>query len=148
MQYYWGAINQNLIFELISKFGTLKITYFSTRHTPFQLVAVMHQEVDSQPSKNNEEVASAAWENEKENQEEEENNTNMMWNPVFIIFSLVFAFSFGVMLGGWKEIDVHDEEAINVTNFAVVQHNKASNDLYVSQVMEVVKVAKQVSSVR
>lgn len=70
----------------------------------------------------------------------------MMWKTVVVVLSAIFAVSFGSMPGAPHEIDVNDEGARSAMNFAVGEHNKVSNDLFVSQVKEVVKVEKQVSN--
>ncbi|KAJ4949633.1 hypothetical protein JOQ06_021142 [Pogonophryne albipinna] len=47
------------------------------------------------------------------------------------------------MVGGYENIDVNDEGAQNALNFAVVEHNKRSNNMFLSQVAEVVGVERQ-----
>uniref|UniRef100_A0A8C4DDY2 Cystatin C (amyloid angiopathy and cerebral hemorrhage) n=1 Tax=Dicentrarchus labrax TaxID=13489 RepID=A0A8C4DDY2_DICLA len=44
----------------------------------------------------------------------------------------------------FRDADVNDEGVQNALNFAVVEHNKGSNDMYLSQVAQVVKVQTQV----
>lgn len=71
-----------------------------------------------------------------------------MWKVVFIVFSSVFAVGVGAqMVGGFSTIDISDEGAQNALNYAVAQHNKLTNDMYLSQVTDVVKVLRQVGNV-
>lgn len=70
----------------------------------------------------------------------------MMWKVAFPILAAVFAVGLGGLVGGPQDIDVNDERALNALNYAVVQHNRRSNDLYLSQVAEVVRVQRQVSN--
>lgn len=67
-----------------------------------------------------------------------------MWKIVFTVLAAVLAVGLGGMVGGFQDMDVNDEGARNALNFAVVQHNRANNDMYLSQVAEVVKVQRQV----
>uniref|UniRef100_A0A3P8U1I0 Zgc:163030 n=1 Tax=Amphiprion percula TaxID=161767 RepID=A0A3P8U1I0_AMPPE len=70
---------------------------------------------------------------------------NMMWKiVVFTVLASVFAVGLGGMVGGFSDVDVNDEGLQNALNFAVVQHNRGTNDLYLSQVEEVVKAQRQV----
>lgn len=69
-----------------------------------------------------------------------------MWKAIVFIFVAVSAVSSGLMPGGFQDVDPNDEEVRGVLNFAVVQHNRASNDIYLRQVAEVVKVQRQVSN--
>lgn len=69
-----------------------------------------------------------------------------MWKAIFLLFIAVSAVSSGLMPGGFQDVDPSDEEARNAINFAVVQHNRASNDMYLNQLAEVVKVQRQVSN--
>ncbi|XP_073337480.1 cystatin C (amyloid angiopathy and cerebral hemorrhage) [Pagrus major] len=67
-----------------------------------------------------------------------------MWKIVFAALAAVFAVGLGAMVGGFRDIDINDAGARDALNFAVVQHNRGSNDLYLSQVSEVVRVQSQV----
>ncbi|XP_070696960.1 cystatin C (amyloid angiopathy and cerebral hemorrhage) [Pempheris klunzingeri] len=69
-----------------------------------------------------------------------------MWKSVFPVLAAVLAVGLCGIIGGPQDIDVTDEGAQNALNFAVTQHNRGSNDLYLSQVAEVVKVQRQVVS--
>lgn len=68
-----------------------------------------------------------------------------MWKAIFLLFTAVSAVVSGVVPGGFENIDPNDEGARAALNLAVLQHNRASNDMYLSQVAEVVKVERQVS---
>ncbi|XP_071375780.1 cystatin C (amyloid angiopathy and cerebral hemorrhage) [Centroberyx affinis] len=60
------------------------------------------------------------------------------------IFAAVFAVGMAAMVGGWTDANVNDEGVQNALKFAVVQHNKGSNDMYLSQVAQVIRAQKQV----
>jgi len=49
------------------------------------------------------------------------------------------------LIGGPIDADMNDDGAQNALQFAMVQYNKQSNDVFVRQVSEVVNVQKQVS---
>ncbi|XP_039994885.1 cystatin C (amyloid angiopathy and cerebral hemorrhage) [Xiphias gladius] len=68
----------------------------------------------------------------------------MMWKLVFAALAAVFAVGLGGMVGGFQDADVNEAGVQNAINFAVVQHNRGTNDLYLRQVAEVVKVKRQV----
>ncbi|XP_035519091.1 cystatin C (amyloid angiopathy and cerebral hemorrhage) [Morone saxatilis] len=68
----------------------------------------------------------------------------MMWKAVLPVLATVLAVGLGVLVGGFRDADVNDEGVQNALNFAVVEHNKGSNDMYLSQVAQVVKVQTQV----
>ncbi|XP_034082872.1 cystatin C (amyloid angiopathy and cerebral hemorrhage) isoform X1 [Gymnodraco acuticeps] len=67
----------------------------------------------------------------------------MMWKIVLPVLAAVFAVGSSTMVGGYINIDVNDEGAQNALNFAVVEHNKQSNNMFLSQVAEVVGVKRQ-----
>ncbi|XP_045925989.1 cystatin C (amyloid angiopathy and cerebral hemorrhage) [Micropterus dolomieu] len=67
-----------------------------------------------------------------------------MWKIVFTVLAAVLAVGLGGLVGGFQDTDVNDEGLRNALNFAVVQHNRGNNDMYLSQVAEVVKVQRQV----
>ncbi|XP_044069194.1 cystatin C (amyloid angiopathy and cerebral hemorrhage) [Siniperca chuatsi] len=69
-----------------------------------------------------------------------------MWKIVFTALAALFAVGFGALAGGFQNVDMNDEGVQNALNFAVVEHNKATNDLYLSQVAEVVTAQRQVVS--
>lgn len=68
-----------------------------------------------------------------------------MWKLVFLVLSAVLAVGLGGLVGGPRDIDINDARAREALNFAVVQHNRGTNDMYLSQVEEVVRVQSQVS---
>ncbi|CAK6951735.1 cystatin C (amyloid angiopathy and cerebral hemorrhage) [Scomber scombrus] len=68
----------------------------------------------------------------------------MMWKLVFPALAAVFTLGLAGMVGGPRDIDVNDSGLKNALNFAVVQHNRGTNDLFVSQVAEVLKAQSQV----
>ena len=70
-----------------------------------------------------------------------------MWKIIFTVFAAVVAVGLGGMVGGFRDISVDDAGARDALNFAVVQHNRGTNDLFLSQVAEVVKVQSQVSDI-
>lgn len=69
-----------------------------------------------------------------------------MWKIVFPLLAAVFAVGLAGLVGGPQDIDVNDEGLRDALNFAVVQHNRGTNDLYLSQVAEVIRAQRQVSS--
>lgn len=48
------------------------------------------------------------------------------------------------IMGGPREVDENREDVQNALKFAVTQHNKASNDVFLSQVSRVIKAQTQV----
>lgn len=68
-----------------------------------------------------------------------------MWKIVPLVLAAVFAVGFGVLVGGFSEIDVNDPGVQDIANFAVDQHDKSFNDEYTRVVARVVKAARQVS---
>lgn len=68
-----------------------------------------------------------------------------MWKLVFLVLAAVLAVGLGGLVGGPRDIDINDAKAREALNFAVVQHNRGSNDMYLSQVADVVRVQSQVS---
>ncbi|XP_076599676.1 cystatin C (amyloid angiopathy and cerebral hemorrhage) [Chaetodon auriga] len=67
-----------------------------------------------------------------------------MWKVAFPLLAALFAVGFGGLVGGPQDIDVNDEGLQNALNFAVANHNRQSNDVYLRQVAEVVKAQRQV----
>uniref|UniRef100_A0A3P9GXQ8 Cystatin domain-containing protein n=1 Tax=Oryzias latipes TaxID=8090 RepID=A0A3P9GXQ8_ORYLA len=65
-----------------------------------------------------------------------------MWRCVFL--AALFAVGFGFMTGGLMDIDSHDAGVLDALNYAVQTHNSRSNDMYVSQVTEVIGAQAQV----
>ncbi|XP_078129861.1 cystatin-like [Sander vitreus] len=68
----------------------------------------------------------------------------MMWKIVFPVLSAVFGVGLRGLVGDISDVDINNEGLLNALNYAVVQHNQGSNDLYLSQVAEVVKAQRQV----
>ncbi|XP_053188746.1 cystatin C (amyloid angiopathy and cerebral hemorrhage) [Scomber japonicus] len=68
----------------------------------------------------------------------------MMWKLVFPALAAVFTLGSAALIGGPRDIDVNDSGVQNALNFAVVQHNRGTNDMFVSQVAEVIKAQSQV----
>uniref|UniRef100_A0A669F8A1 Cystatin domain-containing protein n=1 Tax=Oreochromis niloticus TaxID=8128 RepID=A0A669F8A1_ORENI len=62
------------------------------------------------------------------------------------VLAAVLAVGYGAMVGGFRDADVNDEGVQNALHFAVVQHNRGSNNMYLSQVAEVIKVHRKPSS--
>lgn len=67
-----------------------------------------------------------------------------MWRCVFL--AALFAVGFGFMTGGLMDIDSHDAGVLDALNYAVRKHNNRSNDMYVSQVTEVIGAQAQVGN--
>ncbi|KAM4599608.1 cystatin-C-like [Fundulus diaphanus] len=68
----------------------------------------------------------------------------MTWKIVFALLSALLAVEADTMVGGLSDIDVNNEGVQNALNFAVVQHNRKDNGVYLIQVAEVVKAQVQV----
>lgn len=69
-----------------------------------------------------------------------------MWKVALTILAAALAVGYGAMVGGLTDADINDEDVQNALHFAVIQHNRDSNDLYIRQVAEVIKVQSQVSN--
>ncbi|XP_061645450.1 cystatin C (amyloid angiopathy and cerebral hemorrhage) [Phyllopteryx taeniolatus] len=70
----------------------------------------------------------------------------MILKVVFLLLGVVCAVVLGRLVGGLSDADPNSEDVQNALNFAIVQHNSASNDMFLSQKTEVVKVKKQLVS--
>lgn len=69
----------------------------------------------------------------------------MTWKIALLVLAVVFTVgSVGAMIGGFQDIDSNDEGVRNALSFSVVQHNRNSNDMFLSQVAEVIKAERQV----
>lgn len=66
-----------------------------------------------------------------------------MWKVAFLVLAAVSTVS-SSMPGGLQDANLNDDGVKDALNFAVVQHNRVSNDLYLRQVAQVVKVQTQV----
>ncbi|XP_008428412.1 cystatin-like [Poecilia reticulata] len=67
----------------------------------------------------------------------------MMWKIVFALLSALVAVE-GSLVGGATDIDIHNDGVQNALNFAVAQHNRKTNDMFLRQAAEVVKAQVQV----
>lgn len=67
-----------------------------------------------------------------------------MWKAAFVVLVALVAVGLGALVGAPQDIDVNDERAQNALRFAVVEHNKGTNDLYIREVEEVQRIQKQV----
>ncbi|XP_014862851.1 PREDICTED: cystatin-like [Poecilia mexicana] len=66
-----------------------------------------------------------------------------MWKIAFVLLSALAAVE-GSLVGGATDIDIHNDGVQNALNFAVVQHNRRNNDMFLRQAAEVVKAQVQV----
>ncbi|XP_043993196.1 cystatin-C-like [Gambusia affinis] len=69
----------------------------------------------------------------------------MMWKIVFALLSALLAVE-GSLVGGATDIDIHNDDVQNALNFAVGQHNRGNNDMFLRQAAEVIKAQVQVVS--
>lgn len=71
-----------------------------------------------------------------------------MWKASFVVLAALVAVAVaGMMVGAPTDIDVNDERAQNALSFAVGEHNKRTNDMYLRGVGEVLHVTRQVRTV-
>lgn len=70
----------------------------------------------------------------------------MNWRIVVPFLAALFAVDVSAarLMGGAEDADINDKGVQNALQFAVVRHNKNSNDLFVSQVSRVIKAQTQV----
>ncbi|MEQ2200870.1 hypothetical protein XENOCAPTIV_004188 [Xenoophorus captivus] len=68
-----------------------------------------------------------------------------MWKTVVIFISALVAVE-GAMVGGLTDIEINNEGVQNALDFAVAQHNRGTNDVFLSQAAKVVKAQVQVVS--
>ncbi|KAM4560422.1 cystatin-like [Odontesthes bonariensis] len=68
----------------------------------------------------------------------------MQWTLVFPRLAAVFAVVWSGIPGGISDADINDEGVKYALNFAVVQHNRRLNDIYLHNVVEVVRAQSQV----
>ncbi|KAG7462900.1 hypothetical protein MATL_G00189590 [Megalops atlanticus] len=66
------------------------------------------------------------------------------WKIMVPLLAAFLAVASAGLAGGPMDADINEKGVKDALQFAVVQHNKASNDLFVSQVHKVMKVQKQV----
>ncbi|XP_051507941.1 cystatin C (amyloid angiopathy and cerebral hemorrhage) [Myxocyprinus asiaticus] len=62
------------------------------------------------------------------------------------VFAVILAVASGGLVGGPMDADKNDEGVQKALQFAVAQYNRMSNDAYLRQVSEVIKVQRQVVS--
>ncbi|KAI5611619.1 cystatin C precursor [Silurus asotus] len=62
------------------------------------------------------------------------------------LLAVFLALTSAGLAGGWVDADANRKDVQDALQFAVAQHNKASNDMFVSQVSRVIKVQTQVVS--
>lgn len=67
-----------------------------------------------------------------------------MWKLFFTVIAAVSLVGSAVLVGGFQDLDSNDGGALDALNFAVAKHNRGSNDLYLSQVAQVIRVQRQV----
>ncbi|XP_076018455.1 cystatin C (amyloid angiopathy and cerebral hemorrhage) [Genypterus blacodes] len=71
----------------------------------------------------------------------------MSWKIVFPVFAAFLAVvGCGLLVGGRRAADVNSEGVQNALSFAVRQHNKATNDQFLVDVVRVLKAETQVVS--
>ncbi|XP_056108963.1 cystatin-like [Rhinichthys klamathensis goyatoka] len=70
----------------------------------------------------------------------------MYFKMIVAFLAVMLAVASAGLVGGPIDADMNDDGAQNALQFAMVQYNKQSNDVFVRQVSEVVKVQKQVVS--
>ncbi|XP_041865940.1 cystatin-C-like [Melanotaenia boesemani] len=68
----------------------------------------------------------------------------MLWKIVFTLLMAVFAVVLSGMPGGVTDIDINDEGVQHAVHFAIEQHNRNSNDVYIYRVVEIVRAQIQV----
>ncbi|XP_034463980.1 cystatin-C-like [Hippoglossus hippoglossus] len=69
---------------------------------------------------------------------------NQLVFPVLAALFAVGLAGLGGMVGAPADVDISDAQ--DFLDFAVVQHNRGSNDMFLSQVAKVIKVQRQVVS--
>ncbi|NP_001187957.1 cystatin precursor [Ictalurus punctatus] len=70
----------------------------------------------------------------------------MLMKVVAPLLAVFLALASAGLLGGPVDVDINREDVQNALQFAVSEHNKASNDAFVSQVSRVIKAQTQVVS--
>nr|XP_057915133.1 cystatin C (amyloid angiopathy and cerebral hemorrhage) [Doryrhamphus excisus] len=65
----------------------------------------------------------------------------MFWRLLFLIPGAVCAAG---LVGGFSDVDANNRNMQNALSFAIVEHNKATNDLYLNQMTELVRAQQQV----
>lgn len=70
-----------------------------------------------------------------------------MWKASFVVLAALVAVGFGALIGGSATIDARDEGAQNALRFAVGEHNKRTNDVFLRGVDKVLQVKRQVCNI-
>ncbi|KAI4883455.1 hypothetical protein NFI96_024844 [Prochilodus magdalenae] len=70
----------------------------------------------------------------------------MFLKVVIPLMAVFLAVASAGLVGAPMDADISEEGVRDALQFAVAQHNQASNDMYVSQVSRVIRVQKQVVS--
>ncbi|GAA6094241.1 cystatin-like [Tachysurus ichikawai] len=68
----------------------------------------------------------------------------MFLKVVIVLLAVIMAVTRAGMTGGVTDVDANRDDVQNALKFAVSQHNKASNDMYISQVSRLIKAQTQV----
>ncbi|XP_066535144.1 cystatin-like [Hoplias malabaricus] len=68
----------------------------------------------------------------------------MLVKLMFALLALFLAAEGSSLVGAPISADMNETEVQDALQFAVVQHNRASNDMWTSQVTKVIRVQKQV----
>ncbi|NP_001290767.1 cystatin C (amyloid angiopathy and cerebral hemorrhage) precursor [Esox lucius] len=68
----------------------------------------------------------------------------MDWKIVVPLLAVILTVASEKMVGAPSDADMNDQGLKNALQFAVVEHNKRTNDMYIRQVASVVKAQKQV----
>ncbi|XP_013888251.1 cystatin [Austrofundulus limnaeus] len=69
-----------------------------------------------------------------------------MWKIVFLFLAASFAVGNVTLVGGFRKVDPKDEGVQNALRFAIAEHNRRSNDMYLSNAAEVIEAQSQVVS--
>ncbi|XP_060895426.1 cystatin C (amyloid angiopathy and cerebral hemorrhage) [Labrus mixtus] len=66
-----------------------------------------------------------------------------MWKVVLPLLAAVFSVGSVGLIGGPTDISASNEGAVNALNFAVIEHNRQSNGMFLTKPQEVIKVQRQ-----
>lgn len=72
----------------------------------------------------------------------------MYFKMIVPFFAVILTVASAGLTGAPMDADMNDEGVQNALQFAVAHYNRQSNDAFVHQVSEVIKVQKQVSTVK
>uniref|UniRef100_A0A8C1YES3 Cystatin domain-containing protein n=1 Tax=Cyprinus carpio TaxID=7962 RepID=A0A8C1YES3_CYPCA len=70
----------------------------------------------------------------------------MYFKMIVSFLAVTLTVAFAGMLGAPMDVDINDEGVQSALQFAVAEYNRRSNDAFVRQVSEVIKVQRQVVS--